>query len=109
MNNKLSSCENIVTLVKDIALEYLKTTEEYGCLGEEVVVSDMHECIELCDKLLTNDYFEKSESYLEKNHDILSDLKFYKVWLKLYNKDVKKKKKDVSKLFKIVVRNIEEI
>jgi len=109
MNNKLSSCENIVTLVKDIALDYLKTTEEHGCLGEEVIVSDMHECLELCDKILTNDYFEKSESYLEKTHCVLSNLKYYKVWLKLYRKDAKKKKKDLGKLLKIVVRNIEEI
>ena len=111
LDNKLSSCENIVTLVKDIASSYLSTTEELGCFDEEEIISDMHECIELCDKLLMDDYFRESEQFLEsKSNDVFSsNLQPYKKWLRLYNKEVDRKKKDLSRLLKIVVRNIEDI
>lgn len=110
LNNKLSSCENIVSLSKEIANNYLEYTFENGCNGEEVVVSDMHEVLELCDKLLTYDYFNKSEKYLEtKNHEVISKFKPYKIWLKLYNKDVNTKQKDLRKMLNLISRNIEVI
>ena len=110
INNKLSSCENIVSLSKEIAENYLKYTEAEGGWGEEHIISDMQECVELCEKLLKYDYFNKSENYLEnKKRDVLSKLTPYKIWLKLYNKDVNIKQKDLRKMLNLISRNIEVI
>lgn len=110
VNSKLSSCENLVILSREMANNYLNYTFKYGCVGEEVVVSDMHEVIELCNKLLIHDYFNKSEKYLEaKNHELISKLKTYKTWLKLYNRDVNSKQKDLRKMLNLISRNIEVI
>lgn len=110
MNSKLSSCENLVVLSKEIVLNYLDYTSNNGCEGEEHIVSDMHECLLLCDKLLNENYFIKSEQLLEdKCNELLKNRVVRDKWFKIYNKELRVKKKDLSTLFKLITRNIEEI
>lgn len=111
MDERLTSLENIVELSKNIAEKYLNTTYCDGSYEEDHIISDMNECLELCDKLLTYDYFSKSESYLENNNKKVlgGEVKYTNDWYRIYKKEFKVKKKDLTKMLKLIIRNIEEI
>ena len=71
------------------------------------------ESYELCNKFLTYNYFERSETYLNKVISRYRKVKgHYKlsryIWLLLYKIDLHNKKEDLRRLFKLIVDNSED-
>ena len=77
----------------------------------DIIDNNLVECSELCDKLLTYDYFRDSEEILnkaaeEKTFDNYEKLR--KQWERLYNKELKEKQKDLKRLFDLIVTSSED-
>lgn len=86
-----------------------KITEE----GNALLCEDLLECLDLAYKILTYDYFKKSEAYLDSvsiskdNYNAFT--KISRKWDRMYKKELKEKKADLKRLFKLILQNAEEI
>ena len=65
---KMACNEKIVWNINEVIKEELKSqVEDAELLNDpDLVDENLVECSELCNKLLTHDYFEKSESILDE-------------------------------------------
>ena len=108
---KIMACnEKIITEIKN-ALEYELELQEINtvisndpdevCMDENLIKS-----YELCNRILDYDYFNRSESYLNKLINKGKGVNI--VWKILYNIDLHIKKNDMRRLFKLIVNNSED-
>jgi len=75
---------------------------------------ELYDAYCLCNKLLSTDYYSKSDSIKEEFYKKVSegDIDFAEgvrvLWVKEYNYERNKKEEDLKKLFKIIAENIED-
>lgn len=74
-----------------------------------MIDSNLLEASELCDKLLTKSYFEKSEAYLNSIIKRKAFGEFNRLkWVYMYYNDRRKKSKDLRALFKLIEKYSED-
>lgn len=94
--------------IKDELKLQFKDAEEF--YDPDLIDKDLIECNELCDKLLTYDYFEESESILDQAAEDSTFNNYEKLrrkWERAYNKELKNKKKDLERLFYLIANSSE--
>ena len=114
---KIMACnEKIVYDISEVVKRELRIQlsdcEEFG--DPSLLSDDLVECNELCEKILSFNYFSRSEKCLNegvkalrRNNSLKCSLLKYK-WLILYKLDLYNKKKDLRRLFKLIVNSSED-
>ena len=109
MNIKACSERIIWEISKAIDHEYKVQLCDADMFGDPDEIDDhLLECKELCDKLLTHDYFAESEEILNSVFSSKSEIEIDKLeairkkWVKMYGDELKVKKKDMKRLFNLI-------
>lgn len=103
--------ESLFKFLKIKLEEELDEVEKYQGDDYAKMCDDLIEAIELCDKLLTYDYFKDSEDVIDtycKQRSFNRYLFMCKNWRMIYNFNINEKKKDMKKLFSIIANNCED-
>ena len=108
---KMACNEKIIWSINEAIKEELKSQVNDAELfnDPDLVDESLVECSELCDKLLTHDYFKESESILDEWSNLdFCEVRYSKYeltrlrWESTYNKNLKEKKEDLKRLFKLI-------
>ena len=86
--------------------ELKRQIEDAMSKNDPDLISDkLVECKNICNKLLTHDYFERSEHYLDR---LMANKGITVVWDLLYDFDLNKKQKDLRRLFNLIINYSED-
>lgn len=112
--SRMTGIERIISNISKV----INWSIEYHDCNYDIDPEDFEsllECRDLCDKILTYNYFDASESYIDylgKANQLKKFKCFNKVlnkWYLLYKKDLEEKRKDLRRLFKLIVNISEDI
>lgn len=108
-NLEMTGIEEIVEVVKKRFLNLFEEMDKEGFKSEHI--EPVLNIVKLSNKILTYDYFSKSENIFNSDdfNNSKSFNKKYRKWQRMYNKELKEKRHDLKQLFRKIIKYSEEL
>lgn len=103
--------EKIIHAINDaVKYELKRQLGDSDLFGDpDIIDQNLLECSELCDKIISTNYFEHSEEILNKSIHNLDTSDFARLrWEKAYKEDLNNKKSDMRRVFDLILNYSED-